>query len=114
VIAIVAAFSAKELWAQESYCYQDTAKYINYRNGECDAGEGNGCAEASKRAIEICPRCQDPETGDWSPCPDFPSSVEGSTYGKLLHYEYIVTDKAQRKGSAIFGTAFRKGASTRL
>jgi hypothetical protein len=85
VIAIVAAFAAKELWAQEPYCYQDTAKYINYGNGECDAGEGNGCAEASKRAIEICLRCQDPDTGDWSPCPDLASSVEGSTYGKLIH-----------------------------
>jgi len=42
VIAIVAVFAAKELWAKEPCCYQDTAKYINYGNGEATLGKATG------------------------------------------------------------------------
>jgi hypothetical protein len=82
---MVAAFAAKELWAQEPYCYQDLASDTNFGNIECDAGEGKGCAEAGKLVVEICSRCKDPDTGDWSPCPEFTSSVEDFTYRKLLN-----------------------------
>jgi hypothetical protein len=43
VIAIVAAFAAKELWAQEPYCYQDTAKYINMETANRHGGRQQVC-----------------------------------------------------------------------